>query len=67
MVPETWNDLFSYLSTLMTGHASMFETLGMNLFRGFAVILISWFGVKSALASVSGGTQASILSALPAC
>jgi type IV secretory pathway VirB6-like protein len=55
MVPETWNDLFSFLSTLMTGHASMFETLGMNLFRGFAVILIAWFGVKSALASASGG------------
>ena len=33
----------------------MFETLGMNLFRGFAVILIVWFGVKSALASVSSG------------
>jgi hypothetical protein len=39
----------------MTGHASMFETLGMNLFRGFAVILIVWFGIKSALASVSSG------------
>jgi hypothetical protein len=33
----------------------MFETLGMNLFRGFAVILIVWFGVKSALASASSG------------
>jgi len=43
------------LSTLMTSHASMFETLGRNLFRGFAVILISWFGVKSALASASSG------------
>ena len=55
MVPETWVDLFSFLSTLMTSHASMFETLGTNLFRGFAVILISWFGVKSALASASSG------------
>ena len=55
MVPETWVDFFSFLSTLMTSHASMFETLGMNLFRGFAVILISWFGVKSALASASSG------------
>jgi TrbL/VirB6 plasmid conjugal transfer protein len=55
MVPETWADLFSFLSTLMTSHASMFETLGTNLFRGFAVILISWFGVKSALASASSG------------
>ena len=55
MVPEAWNDFFSFLSTLMTGHASMFETLGTNLFRGFSVILIAWFGVKSALASASGG------------
>jgi hypothetical protein len=55
MVPETWADLFSFLSTLMTSHASMFETLGKHLFRGFAVILISWFGVKSALASASSG------------
>jgi hypothetical protein len=55
MVPEAWNDFFSFLSTLMTAHASMFEMLGMNLFRGFAVILIVWFGVKSALASASSG------------
>jgi len=55
MLPETWADFFSFLSTLMTAHASMFETLGTNLFRGFAVILIVWFGVKSALASASGG------------
>jgi type IV secretory pathway VirB6-like protein len=55
MVPETWADFFSFLSTLMTAHASMFETLGTNLFRGFAVILIVWFGVKSALASASSG------------
>ncbi len=55
MVAETWADLFSFLATLMTSHASMFETLGMNLFRGFAIILIVWFGVKGALASASGG------------
>jgi type IV secretory pathway VirB6-like protein len=55
MVSETWADFFSFLSTLMTSHASMFETLGTHLFRGFAVILISWFGVKSALASASSG------------
>src|SRR6266436_6586205 len=55
MAAETWADLFSFLTTLMTSHASMFETLGMHLFRGFAVILIVWFGVKGALASASGG------------
>jgi hypothetical protein len=39
----------------MTEHAGLFETIGLNMFRGFAVILIAWFGIKSALASASGG------------
>jgi hypothetical protein len=55
MSPSLMNDMFSFLSQLMTEHASLFQTLGGNLFRGFAVILISWFGAKSALSSVSGG------------
>src|SRR5258706_6151608 len=54
MPPETMNDLFAFLSNLMTTHAAMFETLGTNLFRSLAIILIVWFGVKSALASASG-------------
>jgi hypothetical protein len=54
MPPETMNDLFAFLTNLMTTHAAMFETLGMNLFRSLAIILIVWFGVKSALASASG-------------
>lgn len=55
MPPDTMNDLFAFLTSLMTSHAAMFETLGMNLFRSLAIILIVWFGVKSALASASGG------------
>ena len=55
MPPESMNDLFAFLSNLMTTHAAIFETLGMNLFRAFAIILIVWFGVKSALSSTSGG------------
>lgn len=54
MPPETMNDFFAFLSNLMTTHAGMFEALGLNLFRAFAIILIVWFGVKSALASASG-------------
>jgi hypothetical protein len=54
MPPETMNDLFAFLTNLMTTHAAMFETLGMNLFRSLAIILIVWFGAKSALASASG-------------
>jgi type IV secretory pathway VirB6-like protein len=49
------NDLFAFLTTLMVEHASMFESIGVNLFRGFAVILIAWYGVKSALSSAGGG------------
>lgn len=55
MPPETMNDFFAYLTSLMTTHASMFQAVGLNMFRGFAVILIVWFGIKSALASASGG------------
>jgi len=51
----TMNDFFMFLTQLMTQHAGLFETMGQNMFRGFALILISWFGVKGALASVSGG------------
>jgi hypothetical protein len=55
MPTGTMNDLFAYLTQLMTEHAGMFEVMGNHLFRGFAVILIVWFGVKSALASAGGG------------
>jgi type IV secretory pathway VirB6-like protein len=49
------NDLFAFLMELMTEHASMFQTMGTNMFRGFAVILIAWFGIKSALGSAGYG------------
>src|SRR3984893_11719716 len=55
MPPSSMNDLFAFLSQLMTEHAGLFETMGANMFRGFAVILIVWFGIKSALASAGGG------------
>jgi hypothetical protein len=55
MPPSSMNDLFAFLTQLMTEHAALFETLGANMFRGFAVILIAWFGTKSALASAGAG------------
>jgi len=54
-MPGTINDLFNFLSQLMTQHASLFETMGQNMFRGFAVILICWYGIKSAMSSAGGG------------
>ena len=55
MPPSSMNDLFAFLSDLMTEHAALFQTMGLHMFRGFAVILIVWFGVKSALASAGAG------------
>lgn len=56
MPPSMVNDLFAFLTQLMTEHASLFESLGYNMFRGFAVILIAWFGIKTALSSAGGGS-----------
>ena len=55
MPASSMNDLFAFLTQLMTEHAALFEDLGAHMFRGFAVILIVWFGIKSALGSASGG------------
>ncbi len=52
--PDSMSDLFVFLTDLMTTHASLFQALGLKLFRGFALILLVWFGAKSALASASG-------------
>ena len=59
MPPSSMNDLFSFLTQLMTQHAALFETMGGHMFRAFAVILISWYGVKSALAAAGGGPMRS--------
>jgi hypothetical protein len=53
------NDLFSFLTQLMTEHAALFETMGQHMFRSFALILISWYGVKSALSAAGGGPMTS--------
>src|SRR5437870_1684433 len=55
MTPSSMNDLFAFLTQLMTEHAALFESMGANMFRGFAVILIVWYGVKTALASAGAG------------
>jgi len=54
MPPSSYNDLFAFLTQLMTEHSALFESMGQRMFRSFAIIMIAWFGIKSALASVSG-------------
>ena len=54
-MPSSMNDLFAFLSQLMTEHASLFQSMGTTMFRAFATILIVWFGIKNALAAAAGG------------
>lgn len=42
------------ITNLLQQNLGFFDAMGQNLFRGFATILIVWFGVKAALASASG-------------
>src|SRR5215471_15206505 len=58
MVTSTMADLFAFLTQLMTEHAALFEAMGNRMFRAFAIIMIVWFGVKSALSAASGSQVA---------
>ena len=46
--------IFQAINSLLTQNLGFFDSMGQNLFRSFATILIAWFGIKSALASASG-------------
>jgi TrbL/VirB6 plasmid conjugal transfer protein len=46
--------IFQAINTLLTQNLGFFDTMGQNLFRSFATILIAWFGIKSALSAASG-------------
>ena len=41
---------------LLMRDGDLFVSLGTNMFRGIAVILIAWFGIRAALASADGGS-----------
>src|SRR2546425_2426768 len=47
--------IFQAIVELLTLHADLFVRLGTNLFRGFAIILLAWFGIRTALSSAQGG------------
>ena len=40
---------------LLMRDGDLFLTLGTNIFRGLAVIMIAWFGIRAALGSAEGG------------
>ena len=46
--------IFQAINNLLTQNLGFFDSMGQNLFRMFATILIVWYGVKSALSAASG-------------
>src|ERR1017187_2451854 len=42
------------ISQLLTTKSAAIQSMGLNMFRGLAVILIVWFGVKAALSAAHG-------------
>jgi len=46
--------IFQAINNLLTQNLGFFDTMGQNLFRMFATILVVWYGVKSALSAASG-------------
>jgi hypothetical protein len=42
---------------LLTRDGDLFLRLGTNLFRGLAVLLLAWFGIRTALTSAEGGVH----------
>src|SRR6202047_5038989 len=52
--PDFLQFIFQAINSLLTQNLGFFDTMGQNLFRSFATILVVWFGVKSALAAAAG-------------
>src|SRR4029077_5660814 len=50
---------------LLTRDGDLFLALGTNLFRGLAVILVAWFGIRAALTSAEGGPPLPLASFAP--
>src|SRR5579859_4296388 len=43
------------ISDLLSSKLGFLEASGLNLFRGLAIIMMAWFGIKAALSSAQGG------------
>lgn len=47
--PDPFNLLIANINSLLDSDRGLFVAMGQNLFRGLATIMVSWFGVRSAL------------------
>src|SRR5689334_8988583 len=50
MLPNSFSDLFAYITQLMVEDAPIFEALGTRLYASFTVIIVVWFGIEWAFA-----------------
>ncbi|HEV3060911.1 MAG TPA: type IV secretion system protein [Vicinamibacterales bacterium] len=51
---DPFANLTAAMIDLLTRDGDLFLALGTNLFRGLAVILVAWFGIRTALRSAEG-------------
>ena len=54
MQPNPFTALNQAISQLITSNSPTLQATGLDIFRGLAVILIAWFGIKSALSASQG-------------
>jgi hypothetical protein len=54
MPTNPFSFLSQAISELLNSKLTVFESSGLNLFRGLAVIILVWFGLKAALSSAQG-------------
>jgi hypothetical protein len=47
MQPNPFTALNQAISQLITLNSATLQATGLDIFRGLAVILIAWFGIKS--------------------
>ena len=49
--PNYFNWAFQAISNLLNANTAVFVSMGQNLFRALATIMLAWFGIKTALSS----------------
>ena len=49
--PNYFNWAFQAISDLLNANTAVFVSMGQNLFRALATIMLAWFGIKTALSS----------------
>src|SRR5260370_13297669 len=54
MAQNPFTFLGQAISQLLSSHSATLQATGLDIFRGLAVILIVWFGVKAALSASQG-------------